>query len=486
MTTLSIKSGYRGAVPQFAVNGSPLYVVPAATSGILKNVIFGNVANGIPIYTVGTRVWSNNSVNLTVGAPCADQSPADGAIYFSYPGEYVIRKMDNTGTVTPFVGTGFGATHADGTGLAAGFQAIHDLVIDSTGTNMYVCDNLYVRKVVLATGVVTTIAGNNVQAQTANAVGTSGSIYQSSLCIDAGNNNLYLMPMLAGAGGTLAIQAIALTGTFALTNIVSSAGFNNSQSSGGVIQNINRIAIVGSQLYFWNFAAGVAIGAIYTCTTAGAGLTAFVNIAANGANGYAPILAANPDDSSVMYFGGYPANGNGTISRFHLPALFGSVNYPPLFGGGSTGGQFGTSQDGPLGTGQFYGTPLSCRIRGGNAIIMTDGTYSGTLFAGGLYRVNLVDGFLQRLAGTPSVNGNNTGTTYYGKGLLNSPAYTKLWIVPSGGTLGEAYQLGKLYEINPGETLVVELDASMQTGDMLYAEALTPGATMSANLAEAA
>lgn len=65
-----------------------------------------------------------------------------------------------TGVVTTLAGSGT-STHADGTGLAASFKNPQDLAISPDGTLLFVADtiNHCIRQIVIATTVVTTVAG---------------------------------------------------------------------------------------------------------------------------------------------------------------------------------------------------------------------------------------------------------------------------------------------------------------------------------------
>ena len=102
---------------------------------------------------------------------------------------HTIRKMDlATGAVTTLAGTPGTVGSTDGTGALAGFNFPHGVWGD--GTNLYIADhgNHLVRKVVIATGVVTTIAG---------APGIAGS------GADSRSLNLNLPMALWGDGSTL-------------------------------------------------------------------------------------------------------------------------------------------------------------------------------------------------------------------------------------------------------------------------------------------
>jgi sugar lactone lactonase YvrE len=83
-----------------------------------------------------------------------------GNVYVADTLNNTLRKVTASGVVSTLAGTPGSSGSSDGTGAAAQFQGPQGLTIDSAG-NLYVADtnNHTIRKVVLATGEVTTIAG---------------------------------------------------------------------------------------------------------------------------------------------------------------------------------------------------------------------------------------------------------------------------------------------------------------------------------------
>ena len=91
-------------------------------------------------------------------------------------GNHLIRKIViSTGVVTTLAGTGSSGS-ANGTGTSASFNYPHGITTD--GTNLYVAEygNHLIRKIVISTGVVTTLAGTG-SSGSANGTGTSASFY---------------------------------------------------------------------------------------------------------------------------------------------------------------------------------------------------------------------------------------------------------------------------------------------------------------------
>jgi len=99
---------------------------------------------------------------------------------------------DNTttsGAVTTLAGTGSSGS-ANGTGTSASFNYPDGITTD--GTNLYVADygNHLIRKIVISTGVVTTVAGTG-SSGSANGTGTSAS-FNSPTGITTDGTNLYV------------------------------------------------------------------------------------------------------------------------------------------------------------------------------------------------------------------------------------------------------------------------------------------------------
>ena len=103
-----------------------------------------------------------------------------------------IRKLViSSGVVTTLAGTALSSGYVDATGAAARFNYPDGLATD--GTNLYVgeCVNHTVRKVALATGAVTTLAGSSVTSGHADGVGTAAT-FNNPCGITSDGTNLYV------------------------------------------------------------------------------------------------------------------------------------------------------------------------------------------------------------------------------------------------------------------------------------------------------
>jgi hypothetical protein len=108
----------------------------------------------------------------------------EGNIYASQPMEYVIRRIDKaTGIITTVAGNGTQGFAGDG-GLAvdAQFDKPASIALNAQG-DLFVYDNLRIRKIDKATGIITTIAGTGVSGY----AGDGGDALQAQFAYDDGN-----------------------------------------------------------------------------------------------------------------------------------------------------------------------------------------------------------------------------------------------------------------------------------------------------------
>jgi hypothetical protein len=135
-----------------------------------------------------------------------------GSVYVADTGSNKIRKIViATGATTTFAGPAAGTTTAgntDGTGVAARFNGPQDLASDST--DLFVADtgNNKIRKIAIATGAVTTFAGDGTAAFLDHSTGTqakfngpSGIVHTSSTLyvMDSGNQKIRKIGIALGS-----------------------------------------------------------------------------------------------------------------------------------------------------------------------------------------------------------------------------------------------------------------------------------------------
>jgi mucin-19 len=215
-TSLYVADG--AAIRKVAINGG-VVTTPLQIDGITPTAIWGDTTN---LYIADNNVIrkiaiSGGAITPLTGnsdGPCSDglgeqaqlYAPAgiwgDGAnLYVTDPGCYRIRKIVlSTGDVTTLAGSGEYGT-GDGTGTAAQFG--QPLGIWGDGTNLYVTDGFggKIRKIVIATGEVTTlVAGTDQQLILTDSLALTN-VRQAQLFYSAGiwgdATNLYVTDLQA-------------------------------------------------------------------------------------------------------------------------------------------------------------------------------------------------------------------------------------------------------------------------------------------------
>ncbi|MDZ4263017.1 MAG: hypothetical protein U1B30_11895, partial [Pseudomonadota bacterium] len=184
VTTLAGVAGESGSIDatgtaaRFSVpfgittDGTYLYVADADNSTIRKIVI----ATGV-VTTLAGSAGLSGSIDA-MGTAARFDHPADITtdgtyLYVADTRNHTIRKIViATGVVTTLVGTAGESGSSDAVGAAARFN--HPSGITTDGTYLYVADSLNntIRKIVIVTGVVTTLAGSAWELSSTDAPGT--------------------------------------------------------------------------------------------------------------------------------------------------------------------------------------------------------------------------------------------------------------------------------------------------------------------------
>ena len=193
-----------------ATDGTTLYVSDSANSRIRKIVIASGVV---------TTLAGDGTAGFQDGTGTAAQFDApggmtlhDGKLYVADADNHRVRVIDLATTqVTTLAGDGT-AGFADGTGTGANFHRPIDLATD--GSYLYIADevNHRIRRLTIATGEVTTLAGDGTPAYL-DGFGTGArfnaptgiSFYENKLYIgDIDNHRLRLLDTITGEVTTLA------------------------------------------------------------------------------------------------------------------------------------------------------------------------------------------------------------------------------------------------------------------------------------------
>jgi len=278
-----------GAAARFSYNltsittdGTNLYVTDNANSTIRKIVISSGV-----VTTIAGMAGSSGETDGT-GSAARFQSPfgitTDGTNLYVADFAYgtIRRIVISTGVVTTIAGGGSSSGSMDGTGSAASFDAPAGMTTD--GTNLYVAEsgNDTIRKVVLATGAVTTIAGTAGSYGSTDGTG-SAARFQSSLGITTDGTNLYVAD--SGNNTIRKISAITTAPSSAPTGVTATAGN-------------------GQTIFTWNPVSGATGYNIYCAPGTSVTVTTGIKIAYVVASQYQLgdiVRYAYPGVSSVTY-----------------------------------------------------------------------------------------------------------------------------------------------------------------------------------------
>jgi hypothetical protein len=226
-------------------DGTNLYVVDTSNNLIRKIVI----STGAVTTLAGSG--SRGSANGT-GTSASFYSPGgittDGTnLYVPDTFNHLIRKIViSTGVVTTVAGTGSSGS-ADGTGTSASFY--HAQGITTDGTNLYVADysNHLIRKIVISTGAVTTLAGTG-SSGSANGTGTSAS-FNAPRVITTDGTNLYV----GDSGNDLIRQIVISTGVVTTVAGTGSSGSANGTGTSASFDNPWGITTDGTNLYVGDY-----------------------------------------------------------------------------------------------------------------------------------------------------------------------------------------------------------------------------------------
>ena len=178
-------------------DGSTVYVSDNGGNTIRKVT----VATGAVTTIAGSQTNRGTSDGTGTGASFANPaglalSADDSTLFIADQSPGLIRKLVlATGVVTTIAGSAYAFSEADGTGSAAQFNGPANLVTD--GTNLFVTDQWgkTIRKVVIATGVVTTLAGSKGNNGEVDGSGTSAQFNAPYGIAWDGGTNLYVTDM---------------------------------------------------------------------------------------------------------------------------------------------------------------------------------------------------------------------------------------------------------------------------------------------------
>jgi hypothetical protein len=201
-------------------DGTDLYIADTYASTIRKVTTAGVVT------TVAGTFQSTGYTNGT-GAAALFRQPygitaAGGSLYVADTGNYTIRKIDlSNGAVTTWAGSAGDRDAADGIGAAARFDQVYSLFND--GTSIYVADtfNYTIRKIDISTVDVTTLAGLAGTSGSADGTGTAAR-FHLPMGLTAIGSNLYVTD-----SSNHTVRKVVIS-TGAVTTVAGTAGTSGS------------------------------------------------------------------------------------------------------------------------------------------------------------------------------------------------------------------------------------------------------------------
>ena len=222
-------------------DGTNLYVADSVNNLIRKIVI----STGVVTTVAGTgSTGSANGTGTSASFYVPKRITTDGTNLYVTESVHLIRQIViSTGVVTTVAGTGFPGSTDNSTGTSASFKYPRGITTD--GTNLYLADeNHLIRKIVISTGAVTTVAGTG-SPGSANGTGTSAS-FNIPQGITTDGTNLYVTE-----NNNHLIRKIVIS-TGAVTTVAGTAGSSDSANGTGTSASFSYpygITTDGTNLY---------------------------------------------------------------------------------------------------------------------------------------------------------------------------------------------------------------------------------------------
>jgi hypothetical protein len=222
-----------------------LYVADTHNHTIRKIVI----ASGVVTTLAGTAGMAA-FVDAT-GAAARFNAPHalacdNGNVFVADMANHVIRQIvASSGVVTTPFGTGNMAGMVDATGAAARFNSPRGIVADGAG-NLWVADsdNERVRKIVEATGVVTTLAGHDIYGSSDGTGAGAGFAGPHSLAVD-GNGNVFVTESFGNTVRQVTPGGVATT----LAGVAGADGITDGIGAAALFRRPHALCLDGTTLY---------------------------------------------------------------------------------------------------------------------------------------------------------------------------------------------------------------------------------------------
>lgn len=221
--------------------GGNLYVADTNNHKIRKIIPSGQVSTLAGSGTSGHADGSQGTA-ASFNHPRGLAVDKDGNVYVADYDNHLIRKVTSSGEVSTVAGSSGASGSVDGTGSAARFTRPEGIAVDNSGT-LYVADTFShkIRKIT-PTGVVTTVAGSGVPG------GTDGTGFVASfnaptgITVDPAGSTLYV-----GDSGSHTVRRVVLaTGEVSTLAGSGSAGANDAQGAAASFNHPEGVALDAS------------------------------------------------------------------------------------------------------------------------------------------------------------------------------------------------------------------------------------------------
>ncbi len=225
-------------------DGTNLYVADERNNTIRKIVISSGVVTTLA-GTAGTAVGSTDATGTSARFNYPSGITTDGTnLYVSDRNNHTIRQIViSSGVVTTLAGTVLTSGSTDATGTNAKFRSPSAITTD--GTNLYVADgsNYRIRKIVISSGVVTTIAGSS--SGSTDATGTNAT-FNTPSGITTDGTNLYVSDYNNSTIRQIVISSGVVT---TLAGTVGTPGSTDATGTNALFYRPKGITTDGTNLY---------------------------------------------------------------------------------------------------------------------------------------------------------------------------------------------------------------------------------------------
>jgi hypothetical protein len=355
--------------------------------------------------------------------PKAITSDGAGTLYIADAGNNTIRKLVMaTGVVTTIAGSAGLKGSTDGMGAAARFSAPYGIVADGAG-NLFISDsgNDTIRKLVLATGQVSTIAGAvGVTGTTDNTTGTSAR-FNFPTAITSDGTNLYVTDT-----NNHAVRQIVIASA-AVSTIAGTAGTPGSMDGTGTAAQFHSPAGIVADGFGNLYVSDTYNGTIRWMTlSTGKVSTVAGMVGTTGSADNATGLSATFYHPAGLAFDGSSALYIADYNNLTVRKMVTTTAAWPVSTVAGTAGMVG-SADGTGTAARFWG-PVAIVMNGGNVFILDDSNANVRKLVPSSGAVTTVAGLAQHYGGT---DGTGAAAQFYNPGAIASDGAGNLLVADS-------------------------------------------------------